>query len=201
MPKTRTQSAIALLSLGYVIPVVFWGTTVICGLVLGSYNHARRLVSELGALGTPTQFVFSIGLLPASVLSVLFIIALVQRCNIHRISKAPVLFLLTFTVSIGGAALFPLPLQAHLYFGLPSVLLFLSPLLCLILWRGSAVIAGLRTYAIVGLCVMSLGFLAFVPEFLPDLSGLKQRLFHVGWSVWFIGLSRGFIARVKRTVE
>jgi hypothetical protein len=45
----------------------------------------------------------------------------------------------------------------------------------------------------VGLFIMSLGFLAFMPEFLSDISGLKQRLFHIGWSVWFIYLSYSFI--------
>jgi len=189
--------AISRLRLGYFIPAVFWGTTVICGVVLGEYSRFRGLVSELGARGTPTQPIFTIGLVLSALLSALFIAALVEQCEIERVSKVPVLALLTFTVSIGGAAVFPLPLRAHLYFGLPSVLLSLSPLLSLVLWRGSARLVAIRPYATIGLCVMSLGCLAFMRRFLGDYAGLKQRLFHAGWSIWFFGLSSGFLGVVK----
>jgi len=37
-----------------------------------------------------------------------------------------------------------------------------------------------------------LGFLAYFPDLLPQYPGLKQRFFHVGWSVWFIYLSTAF---------
>jgi hypothetical membrane protein len=197
LQKMAEFIGISRLRLGYIIPAVFWGTTVVCGVVLGEYNHFQRLVSELGARGTPTQPIFTIGLVLSALLSALFIASLAEQCKLERVSKVPVLALLTFTVSIGGAAVFPLPLRAHLYFGLPSVLLLLSPLLSLILWRGSARLVTIRPYAIIGLCVMSLGFFAFAPRFLADYAGLKQRLFHAGWSVWFFGLSRGFLGVVK----
>jgi hypothetical protein len=32
---------------------------------------------------------------------------------------------------------------------------------------------------------MSIGFSAFMPEILSNYPGLKQRVFHAGWSVWF----------------
>ena len=54
---------------------------------------------------------------------------------------------------------------------------------------------GLRhivTMSIVSLLVMALGFLAFMPDFLAEYMGLKQRFFHVGWSIWFVYLSYGF---------
>jgi hypothetical protein len=40
------------LASGNVIPVIFWGTRVVCGYVKGGYDHLARLVSELGATGT-----------------------------------------------------------------------------------------------------------------------------------------------------
>ena len=39
---------------------------------------------------------------------------------------------------------------------------------------------------------MSLGFLAFMPQILGDYTGLKQRIFHIGWSIWFLYLSYAF---------
>ncbi len=125
-----------MLALGSVIPVIFWGTLTVCGYVMGDYNHLVRLVSELGAIGTRTQYMFTAGLLACAVLSVLFVVGLSQECKKRGISAIPALLILFFSLSIGGAAIFPLPLRMHLIMGMPSVLLFLSPLAALVLWRG-----------------------------------------------------------------
>lgn len=186
------------LALGSAIPVIFWGTLTVCGYVMGDYNHLMRLVSELGAIGTRTQYIFTAGLLACAILSVLFVIGLIKACKEREISMIPALVILSFSLSIGGAAIFPLPLRMHLVMGMPSVLLFLSPLGALALWRGEKMPAGLRIWAIVSLAVMLLGFLAFMPEVMSSTMGLKQRFFHVGWSLWFIGLSRAFLRAMKK---
>jgi hypothetical membrane protein len=185
------------LALGSVIPVIFWGTLTVCSNLMGNYNHLTRLVSELGAIGTRTQYMFTAGLLACAVLSVLFVVGLCQACKKMEISVIPALIILSFSLSIGGAAIFPLPLRMHLIMGMPSVLLFLSPLAALLLWRGDKMPAGLRIWAIVSLAVMLLGFLAFMPDVLGAYPGLKQRFFHLGWSLWFIGLSRALLRPVK----
>jgi hypothetical membrane protein len=181
-----------LLALGSIIPVIFWGTITVCGYVLGDYNHLTRLVSELGALGTRAQYIFTSGLLACAVLSVLFVIGLSRACKEMKVSAIPALIILSFSLSIGGAAIFPLPLRMHLIMGMPSVLLFLSPLAALIFWRGEKLPAGMRLWAIVSLAIMLLGFLAFMPEVMSSTLGLKQRFFHVGWSLWFLYLSHDF---------
>jgi hypothetical membrane protein len=181
-----------LLALGSVIPVIFWGTLTVCGYVLGDYNHLTRLVSELGARGTRTQYMFTAGLLACAVLSVLFVVGLCQECKKMGISMLPALIILSFSLSIGGAAIFPLPLHMHLIMGMPSVLLFLSPLAALILWWGENLPSSLRVWTVVSLGGMLFGFLAFTPDVLGSWPGLKQRFFHLGWSLWFIGLSRAF---------
>ncbi len=186
-----------MLALGSVIAVIFWGTLTVCGYVMGDYNHLTRLVSELGAIGTRTQYMFTAGLLACAILSVLFVIGLCKACKERGISAIPALLILFFSLSIGGAAIFPLPLRMHLIMGMPSVLLFLSPLAALVLWRGEKSPAGLRFWAIVSLAVMLLGFLAFMPEVLGAYAGLKQRFFHIGWTLWFIGLSRVFLRPMK----
>jgi hypothetical membrane protein len=185
------------LALGSVIPVIFWGTLTVCGYVMGDYNHLTRMVSELGAIGTRTQYMFTAGLLACAVLSVLFVIGLCRACKKMGISTIPALIILSFSLSIGGAAIFPLPLRMHLIMGMPSVLLFLSPLVALVLWQGDKMPAGLRLWAIVSLAIMLLGFLAFMPEVMSSTLGLKQRFFHIGWSIWFIGLSRAFLRLLK----
>ncbi|MHB8079786.1 MAG: DUF998 domain-containing protein [Candidatus Krumholzibacteriia bacterium] len=178
--------------LGAAIPVVFFLTTFICGRLLGGYNHLTRMVSELGAIGTPTRWLFSAGLVVCAVLSGLFVVGLRRACRALGISAVPALIILAYTVSIAGAGLFPLPLRLHLILGMPSVLLILSPVSSLLLWRGTRGLPHIVVVSLVALGLMSLGFLAYAPGVLSGYPGLKQRFFHVGWSVWFLGLSWSF---------
>ncbi len=182
---------------GRSIPVVFWATTVLCGTLLGEYNHISRLVSELGAVGTRTQHVFTAGLVLCSILSLLFVVGLYGACRDARINSTPVLIILSYSFSIAGAAIFPLPLELHWIFGLPSILLVLSPLLGFVFWRGVRPLAGIKLMSVLSFLIMLLGFLAFFPEALENFSGLKQRFFHLGWSVWFVYLSYGFAGLLK----
>lgn len=182
-----------LLYTGRMIPIVFFITTFICGFMLGDYNHFSRMVSELGAIGTRSQFVFSAGLILCSVLSVLFVIGLCRACKAIGISAIPVIIILSYSLSIAGAAIFPLPLRLHLIMGMPSILLILSPLMSLILWKGEIQPADIKQMAILSFCVMALGFSVFIPGLLSNYPGLKQRFFHIDWSVWFFYLCYSFV--------
>ncbi len=186
-----------LLLCGVLAPVAFWATTVICGLVLGDYNHLSMIVSELGAIGTPSRFLFTAGLVSCSILSVLFIIGVRRMCERLKLSTIPVWIIVTHAFSIAGAGLFPLPLPLHGILGLPSLALILSPLTALLLWPRAHSLSNVRVMACLSFAIMSLGFLAFSPTILGALPGLKQRFFHLGWSIWFIYLSVGFIQAIK----
>jgi hypothetical membrane protein len=190
--KTKT-----LLLLGSVIPIVFFGTTIICGFIMGDYNHFTRMVSELGAIGTPSQYVFSAGLVLCSALSVLFVVGIYRVCKESGLSVIPVVIILSYSISIAGAGIFPLPLRLHLIMGFPSTILFLSPLMSLFLWSREKNLPYIKVMSVVGFLIMSLGFLAFMPELLSNYLGLKQRLFHIGWSIWFIYISYSFINLLK----
>lgn len=154
------------------------------------------MVSELGTIGTSSQYVFMAGLLACSALSVLFVVGLYRVCKAANLNVLPVILILAYSASIAGAALFPLPLRLHGILGSPSILLILSPVLSLILWRKKGP-RHIVSMSVVSFLVMSLGFLAFMPDVLAEYVGLKQRFFHVGWSVWFGYLSYGFLRLVK----
>jgi hypothetical protein len=163
------------------------------------------MVSELGTMGTSSQYVFMAGLLICSALSMLFVFELVSACRESGLNVSPVLLILTYSLSIAGAALFPLPLRLHGILGSPSILLVLSPLLGLILWRKNGP-RHIVSMSILSFVVMLLGFLAFMPDVLAEYTGLKQRFFHIGWSIWFVYLSYGFsklagLERAKQRLE
>jgi len=178
------------------VPLAFWGTTLACGWIQGDYNHLSRMVSELGSIGTRSQWEFTAGLVTCAFLSAAFLAGLLRGCAVLGLSTIPVWLICSFTVSIAGAGTFPLPSPLHLYFGMPSVLLFLSPLTAVLLWPARRAPAHSMGFGLLALGIMCLGFLAFFPEVLPGWTGLKQRFFHAGWSLWFIHLSLGFVARL-----
>lgn len=188
----RESFALNCVRLGQAIPVIFWATTIICGFIIGDYNHLSRMVSELGAIGTGSRYVFSAGLLLCSLLSVVLVVGLILACRANGMSNLPVILMLSYSISIAGAAIFPLPLKLHLIMGIPSVLLVFSPLIALFLWAKTLPLPRFRTMSLLSLFVMSLGFLAFDPNTFSGYVGLKQRLFHLGWSIWFIYLGYGF---------
>jgi hypothetical membrane protein len=181
-----------LIYFGFVIPLVFWLTIIISGLMTENYSHLTNMVSELGTIGTKTQYIFTAGLVLSSVLSVFFVIGLYKTAKEYRLNIFPILILLTFSFSIFGAGIFPLPLRLHGVLGSPSMLLPLSPLLALIIWS-SKTIPGIKFASGLMLFIIALGFLAFMPNVLSDYTGLKQRFFHVGWTVWFIYLTQRFL--------
>lgn len=177
---------------GLFAPVVFWVTLALCGSMYDNYSLLRNLVSELGAAGTETSALFAFGLILCSALSLIFVIGLIRECKKLRISTFPVIIILTFTFSIAGAAVFPMPHRLHGILGSPSVALFLSPILAGILWRRESSLKGLLSISMFSLLVMLLGLLVFFPNVLNEYVGLKQRFFHSGWSIWFVYLSVTF---------
>ena len=83
--KTKT-----LLIFGIVSPLLFLFTTLFCGLILENYSHLSNMVSELGAMGTKTQYVFTTGLVLSSILNVFFGIGLWRMGKVLNLNKTPV---------------------------------------------------------------------------------------------------------------
>jgi hypothetical membrane protein len=187
-----------LLYTGFLTPVIFWTTTIICGFVMGNYSHTTMLVSELGAIGTSTRYPFTGGLVLSSICSVLFIVGLYKTAKQNGLSIVPILLLITFSFSICGAALFPMPLRLHGILGMPSVLLFLSPIFSLLLWNREK-IPSIQYFSILALVIMLLGFSVYMPNVLNDSFGLKQRFFHFGWTIWFVYLGVVFVELSKNS--
>lgn len=161
------------------------------------YNHATSMVSELGEMGSETRYLFTIGLVITSIISVFFNISLYKTCKKAGLNVIPVLILWTFSFSIFGAGLFPFPLRLHGLLGSPSMILFLSPLAALVFWK-TEVISNIKVVSLLMLLLMSLGFLVLAPDILTEYFGIKQRLFHLGWTVWFLYLTSIFIGVDKR---
>ena len=148
------MKAKSLLYLGFLVPIIFWITTFVCGLMIDGYNHFKGLVSELGALGTTTQHLFSIGLILSDLLNVFFIKGLWKYCKKLQFNILPVLFLSLYSF-IAGPAIFPMPLELHSIAGLPFPFLMLSPLIALFVWWKKEHLLKFRIAAIIIFAIIS----------------------------------------------
>ena len=184
---------------GYIIPFIFWLGIAYCGLITPDYNFLINQVSELGSIGSATQALFAFTLVFISLLSFIFVFGLYKIAKERALNTIPILLILTYSVSILGAGLFPLPLPLHGILGSPAMLLPLSPLLSILLWKESK-IAGIKIAALIILMIMFLGFLTLTPDILTDYFGLKQRFFHLGWSLWFVFLTYKFTELKEKTI-
>ena len=189
-----------LIYLGFIMPLLFWITLIICGLMTKNYNQLTDMVSELGRIGTKTQYIFTLSLVLISILSIFFIINLYKIAKQAGLNSIPILLILTFSFSISAAAIFPLPLSLHGILGSPSMLLPLSPLLTLFLWKED-LIPNIKIFCGIILIIMLMGFLTLTPQIMDNYFGLKQRFFHIGWSFWFIYLSIIFSDMEKNLKE
>lgn len=172
-----------LLFFGIVSPLLFWLTTFLCGIILDDYSHFSNLVSELGALGSRTQYIFSIGLTTSSILNGFFVYGLWKISKRMQISIIPLIPMFCYSF-LAGPAIIPMPLELHGLVGIPFLLIMVAPLAALVFWRNNVSNTFMIIGAIIGLIIMMLGFLIYTPEVLSGHFGLKQRFLYFGWSVW-----------------
>mgnify|MGYP003583519291 CR=1 FL=1 len=194
MVRVKTQT---LLIFGIVSPLLFWFTTLVCGLILEDYSHLSNMVSELGAMGTKTQYVFTAGLLLSSILNVLFGIGLWRMGKALKLEMIPVVLVFCYSF-LAGPAIFAMPHKLHGTIGVGFMLIMVSPVFGLVQWWKQEPILKIRWAAIVSFAIMMLGFLIFFPNTLTDYFGLKQRFLYLGWSLWSIFLSYRFLQLVRR---
>lgn len=177
-----------LLGLGLFVPVLFWISTIIGGLVHGKYSHASDVVSELGALDTRSQVFMSSAELVLAGLTVFFFVGLRRALRVTNRSIIPVIPILLFSVALIGVAFFPLNNEFHAIAGNVSFPLMFAPLLSLVIWRKSDLGSRYKIFTLVSFfCTLCFAF-RFIPSINQEFEGLVQRTFYLGWSIWFVAL-------------
>lgn len=189
--NTRTNRL--LLNLGMVCPALFWLTTLICGAVHGNYDHLSGTISELGALGTRSQHLFTGLLILLSVLGFGFCLGLYRVCCERKLSVLPLIPIIIFFLGNIGVALFPLGNSLHPVAGETTIVVVLSPVLAFWSWR--AIVP--RYLSLLAMAIIFLALALVLSGIVPDTfvqshPGLLQRIFHAGWTFWFISLSIQF---------
>ncbi len=190
--KRKIFGTISLLYLGMITPLLFWLMTITGGFIHGNYNHLHNVVSELGALGTRSEIFMSIGEILVAVLSLYAVFGYIKACRQTGLNVIPVLTLLSVSISMFWAAIFPMHHVLHGTLGPLPLILDVGVLLSIFLWRGKK-FQKLRMVSLISFILMMLILLRVIPNLRGQWEGLLQRTFYLGWTVWSIALSFIFI--------
>jgi Protein of unknown function (DUF998) len=195
--KRKLMETNPLLCLGILTPLLFWISTIGGGFIHGNYNHLSNVISELGAIGTKSEIFMSISEMLLSVMGIFFFIGFYRASKEIGISVVPAITTLSFSASIFWASMFPLGHELHPALGPIPLLMNLGALSAVILWRGEKQFFPIRLLSLIGFFVMSLIALRFIPSLRGNFEGFIQRLYYLGWSVWFVSLSFCLIILIK----
>lgn len=165
---------------GIACPILFWLTTLLCGGVNGQYNQVSVAISDLGALGSKAQHLFSVLLLLFAALGIGFCIGLFRVCREKALNLLPIIPTLIFFLGNAGMALFPLGDDRHPVAGQTTMAVIFSPILALWNWRKTI----LLTFPLQP-CFFITALVAVLSGLLPGSfvgahAGLLQRIYHAG---------------------
>lgn len=190
--KRKSLKTKPLLYTGIVAPLLFWFATITGGFIHGDYNHLRNVVSELGATGTRSEIFMSTSEMLLFIMSTFSVIGFYKACKETGISVIPVLTMLSLSVSMCWAAIFPMHHELHGALGPLPLILDAGALTSIFLWRRKN-LKTVRWVSLLSFILMSLIALRTIPNLRNNYEGLIQRLFYFGWTIWSIYLSVFFI--------
>ena len=191
-----------LLLTGFLIPTIFWISTIIAGKLHGNYNHFRDTISQLGATGTQSETFMTLSTWVCVVLSIGFLKGFLNVCRELNLNKAPLIGVLGFTIMFGWAATFHSGNPMHSKSGPVFLLLLTGPLLSTFLWRGKE-LKTLRTLSFLSFFIMLFILLRVIlsETIRNNYTGLIQRFVHFGWTIWFISISFTFLTLMHKSSD
>jgi hypothetical membrane protein len=163
------------------------------------YDSVRQTVSEIGEVGSPAQFPFTLLLCAAALGFLVFAIALWRAANRAGRSALPAFLTACMAISGAGVGIFSFPHPLHNVFGMSELIGYQAPLALALTWRNdpdakalvraSWLMFALMSVAIVlNLSVLDRHGALFLAE--KPYYGLVQRMLFAVWCGWvaIIGL-------------
>jgi len=194
--KRKSLQTKPLLYTGIIAPLFFWFATIAGGFIHGGYNHLHNVVSELGAIGTRSEMFMSTSEMLLFIFTTFSVIGFYKACKETGISTIPVLTILSLSVSMCWAAIFPMHHEWHGTLGPIPLILNAGAVLSIFIWRKKG-FTDVRWVSLLSFILMSLIALRAIPGLRNNYEGLIQRFFYLGWTIWSVNLALVLIKAVK----
>lgn len=179
------------LAVGSLAPVVFWIVTIIAGWIHGNYNHLHNAVSELGTIGTRSEYFMAVCTLLIGMLAAVFSIGFVKASQILRINRLPAMLSFAMPVSLFWAGVFSSGHELHGALGPLPLLMMVGVLIAVIAWPKDNTYTTLRKHAAISLLIMCIFFFKIAPGIIwpQKYEGALQRCMYTGWTYWVLVVS------------
>ncbi len=179
---------------GILTPLIFWIATVLAAKSQVNYDHYKHTISQLGAMGTPSENLMNGATWLCVLLGIGFLIGLYQVCRQLHLNTSPLWGVLGFCIMFGWAATFHAGHMLHSKAGPIVLLLAIGPLLSTIKWKDDKY-KTLRIWSRISCyCMLLILCRILLPEkLIHNYTGLIQRMIHLGWTIWFITMAITFL--------
>jgi hypothetical membrane protein len=165
-------------------------------LLVPGYDPVRQTVSEIGEVGSPARFAFTVVLL--MVAACLLVFGWAVRDFGRGLGRSGLAGYVagSAAVSIAGVGVFAFPHPLHNWFGLSELIGYQAPLVLALSWRGAPGAAALTRFsALMAVVVWVAIVVNLIPLFRPaalwpivhPVFGLVQRSLFAAWFAWAAG--------------
>ena len=195
IPRKETTLKL-LLYIGMFVSVFFWASLVVAGILHKNYDHFRFPVSQLGAIGTNSEFFMALSIWFTGMAIFIAAVGLFRICRKYNVSVVPTFPIILLGISFCALSFFPMGHSLHPTVGSIGLVFLLSPVLSLLFWK-TDLGKQARWISMISVLFSLLIFLRFVPAIDNHWGGLVQRTYHLAWTFWLFGICVCFLSRVK----
>ncbi len=185
---------------GLLAPLLFWALTCVVSYLIPNYRSIEHTISALGRVGTKTEVYVSIGMSLVSVSCFLFSLALLRISKSLGVSTVPAYCSFGLVLLFIWAAIFPLGNELHALTGPVPILTIAGAFYQAASWKNQDM-DQIRKISFISALIMILLVFKFNRAFSESIEGLLQRIFYLGWSLWYIGLAITLSAKNVRKIK
>ena len=161
--------------------------------MIPGYSHVHRTMSEIGEVGSPVQWPFTVMALAVAVCILVFAGALRSVSMAARHSPAAAYLCACMAISLAGVGIFSFPHPLHNAFGISELIGYQAPLVFALSWRGDVRAKGLVAFSWIVFAMICFAIVLNLSSIDPagglwqhvrPVIGIAQRALFGAWFVW-----------------
>ena len=180
--------------LAWSILILFTTSILVGGFIHGGFDLFKDSMSKLTSFYSCSGSLMSVSGLLLSFLTLLLGFLLFNNCKKLGINLFPLMPIIFVIASFLGQWMFADSHLLTIVFANIIILIVLSPILVMILWRHE-IFPNVKKWPILNLALMLITLTLFIcrpliPDFMMRYSGLIQFIFQLAWCIWLIVLTK-----------
>ena len=181
------------LLMGPLAACIFGVGVIVLARTIPGYSQIRQTVSEIGEVGSPARWLFTLMLCTVAVCLLIFSAAIRAFALRTGRSKWPVYFVAYMAIPAGGIGIFAYPHALHNLFGILEIVGYQAPLVMALTWRRDrdastlvrfSFVMAVVVWVSIGLNLTTLHRHGSLWEEIRPVYGIVQRSLFAAWFGW-----------------